>query len=360
MKAFKFGDIVSREYGVGISGTGTFDAPERDVDIIDIPGRNGSIVQDNGRFHNIQVTYPAFISRGFDELFPRFKAAMMQYTGYQKLTDEYDPEHYREAMFSGPMQPRTGVYNKSGKFDIVFNCKPQRFLTSGAEAVTYMPVTATSTGSRVAGIEVTPGTRFSVRGTYPSGRTGNVVVTYYTSAGASIRADTTAISAQAVSYTGTVPANAATATVDFPVGENGYITIINDGATTLYNDTGIVLLNPTPYAARPVMTFYGASDTTISLGTYSTDGTVYYSSYGIAIDTVTAPAVTIDSTISDCYYKDEQYSILVNLNPDIMLLSDQLTGALAYDFPVIQGNAQMVIPAVGFTKAVIAPGWWEV
>jgi len=357
VKAFKFGDIVSREYGVGISGTGTFDAPERDVDIIDIPGRNGSIVQDNGRFHNIQVTYPAFISRGFDELFPRLKAAMMQYTGYQKLTDEYDTEHYREAMFSGPVQPRTGVYNKSGKFDIVFNCKPQRFLTSGAEAVTYMPVTATSTGSRVAGIEVTPGTRFSVRGTYPSGRTGNVVVTYYTSAGASIRADTTAISAQAVSYTGTVPANAATATVDFPVGENGYITIINDGATTLYNDTGIVLLNPTPYAARPVMTFYGASDTTISLGTYSEDGTVYYSSYDIAIDTVTAAGVTVDSSISDCYYKD---GVITNLNSAVTLWEGGVSGSLAYDFPVIKGGAMVVIATTGFTKAVIAPGWWEV
>ena len=357
MRAFTFGGICSRDYGVGISGTGTFDAPERDVDIIDIPGRNGSIVQDNGRFHNIQVTYPAFISRGFDELFPRFKAAMMQYTGYQRLTDEYDPEHYREAMFSGPIQPRTGVYNKSGKFDIVFNCKPQRFLTSGAEAVTYMPVTATITGSRVAGIEVTLGTRFSVRATYPSGLGGSITVTYYNASSVAVRTDTAAMSGQAVSYTGTVPANAATATVDFPAGENGYITIINDGITTLYNDTGIVLLNPTPYDARPVMTFYGASDTTISLGTYSTDGTVYYSSYDIAIDTVTAAGVTVDSSISDCYFKD---LVVVNLNSAVTLWEGGVTGNLAYDFPVIKGNSMVVIATSGFTKAEIAPGWWEV
>lgn len=354
MKAFKFGDIVSREYGVGISGTGTFDAPERDVDIIDIPGRNGSIIQDNGRFHNIQVTYPAFMHRGFDELFPRFKAAMMQYTGYQRLTDEYDPEHYREAMFSGPVQPRTGVYNKSGKFDIVFNCKPQRFLTSGAEAVTYMPVTATSTGSRVAGIEVTPGTRVSVRGTYPSGLGGSITVTYYNASSVAVRTDTAAMSGQAVSYTGTVPANAATATVDFPVGEIDYITIINDGVTTLYNDTGIVLANPTPYDARPVLTFYGASEATLSLLTVGESAT-----YNIVIDEVTLPAVTIDSTLSDAYFRGYVGTLYVveNLNSAVTLTQG---GDLAYDFPIVKGSSMVVIPTQGFTKAVITPGWWEV
>jgi len=354
VKAFTFGGICSRDYGVGISGTGTFDAPERDVDIIDIPGRSGSIIQDNGRFRNIQVTYPAWMHRDFDEWFPRFKAVMQQFVGYQRLEDEYDTEHYREAMFSGPIQPRTGIYNKSGKFDVVFNCKPQRFLKSGAEAVTYMPVTATSTGSQVAGIEVTPGTRFSVRATYPSGYGGNIVVTYYTSANASIRADTTAMSGQGVSYTGTVPANAATATVDFPVVENDYITIINDGVTTLYNDTGIVLANPTPYNARPVMTFYGASEATVSILTVGEAAT-----YDIVIDEVTLPAITIDSTLSDAYFKGYVGALYVveNLNQAVTLTQG---GDLAYDFPIVKGGSMVVIPTQGFTKAVITPGWWEV
>lgn len=354
MKSFTFGGINSRDYGVGISGTGTYDAPERDVDIIDIPGRSGSIIQDNGRFRNIQVTYPAWMHRDFDEWFSRFKAVMQQFVGYQRLEDEYDTEHYREAMFSGPIQPRTGIYNKSGKFDVVFNCKPQRFLKSGAEAVTYMPLTATSTGSQVSGIEVSPGTEFAFRATYQEGSIGDIVITYSAAGGTTIRTDTTPISGQSVAYTGTVPTGAATVSVEFPPGENDYVTIVNNGQAMHYNDTGIVLVNPTAYDARPVLTFYGASNTTIPLLNVGEATT-----YDIVIDEVSFPAVTIDSVLSDAYFKGYVGYIYVveNLNLAVTLTQG---GSIAYDYPVLKGGSVVVIPTQGFEKAVITPGWWEV
>ena len=53
----------SAEFGVWISGGGTYNAPARDVEMVSVPGRNGDISYDNGRFQNVAVTYPAFISR---------------------------------------------------------------------------------------------------------------------------------------------------------------------------------------------------------------------------------------------------------------------------------------------------------
>ena len=50
----------SKDYGVYISGMQTYNAPERDVTSLEIPGRNGELTIDNGRYKNINITYPAF------------------------------------------------------------------------------------------------------------------------------------------------------------------------------------------------------------------------------------------------------------------------------------------------------------
>ena len=55
-----FGGINSADFGIYISGEGVFNAPQRDVEMISVPGRNGAIALDRGRFQNIEVTYPAF------------------------------------------------------------------------------------------------------------------------------------------------------------------------------------------------------------------------------------------------------------------------------------------------------------
>jgi len=126
-----FGDVVSTEFGVWISGVGTFDSPERDVEYIQVPGRNGSLIVDNGRFNPVTITYPCFISKGFEHRFGAFKAALMAQAGFQRLQDTYHPDHFRLASFRGPLTPSTGIYNKSGSFDVSFYCQPERWLQDG-------------------------------------------------------------------------------------------------------------------------------------------------------------------------------------------------------------------------------------
>ncbi len=133
---FTFGGIHSADYGVWISGTGTFNSPERDVEKVIIPGRNGALTRDNGRFDNMELKYPAFISREFQPRFDDFRAALLSKRGYQRLEDTYHPNEFRLAMFTGPLEPKTGIWNRTGKFDIEFDCKPQRFLKVGEQAVT--------------------------------------------------------------------------------------------------------------------------------------------------------------------------------------------------------------------------------
>lgn len=128
---FIFNGKSSADFGVWISGSGTFDAPARDITTETVPGRNGLVTFDNGRFENTELTYPAFISRRFQPRVDGFRAWLLSQRGYLRLEDTYHPDEYRLAMYRGGFSVNVATRNLAGTFDITFNCKPQRFLKSG-------------------------------------------------------------------------------------------------------------------------------------------------------------------------------------------------------------------------------------
>ena len=142
-KYFTFGGISSEAFYTWISGTGTYDAPERDVTTVSIPGRSGDLLLDNGRFKNIKLTYPCFIPRGFNGgWFDDLKAWLLSDTNYKRLEDSYHPDHFRMAYCIGPIKPKTGPENMSGSFNVTFVCKPQRWLKEGERWFAYTASTA--------------------------------------------------------------------------------------------------------------------------------------------------------------------------------------------------------------------------
>lgn len=128
---FIFNGESSADFGVWISGGGTYNAPARDVETAAVPGRNGMVTFDNGRFENIQLTYPAFISRRFQPRIDGFRAFLLSQRGYQRLEDTYHTDEFRLAIFHSALSVETTARNLAGAFDIIFDCKPQRFLKSG-------------------------------------------------------------------------------------------------------------------------------------------------------------------------------------------------------------------------------------
>jgi len=124
------------DFGVRISGENTFESPKRSVEEVSVPGRNGNLIIDNGCFENIQVKYPAFICENFKENMRAFRAFLSSLKGYQRLEDTYHPEYYRMACFSESLAPTMQPLNVAGTFDIIFNCKPQRWLKVGEESTT--------------------------------------------------------------------------------------------------------------------------------------------------------------------------------------------------------------------------------
>lgn len=133
-KALKFDNVSSRTYGVYITGEAVYNAPERDVEMITIPGRNGSFALDNGRFQNIEVSYPAGIfadtEADFRQAISDFRNFLCSRNGYVRLQDEYNPDEYRMAVYKSGLEVDPAMM-KAGEFTITFDCKPQRWLTSG-------------------------------------------------------------------------------------------------------------------------------------------------------------------------------------------------------------------------------------
>ena len=137
MSSLTFGGTNLAVYGVHISGEGTFNAPNRAVEEQIVPGRNGTLIIDGGRWENIIVTYPAYITDNFAANMAALRNYLLSVRGYARLVDTYHPTVFRMANFSDEITVETsGRYNAQGRFDLSFNCKPQRFLVSGETAIT--------------------------------------------------------------------------------------------------------------------------------------------------------------------------------------------------------------------------------
>lgn len=122
-----------RDFGVYISGNGTFNAPERDIISIAIPGRNGDLTIDNGRYKNIKVKYPAFIVEEFADNIGAMREYLSSKVGYYRLEDTYAPDEYRMARVSGGITAKPLDELIAGNFDLTFDCMPQRYLKSGED-----------------------------------------------------------------------------------------------------------------------------------------------------------------------------------------------------------------------------------
>jgi len=131
-----FNNNDSRTYGVYISGSGVYNAPARAYEMVSVPGRNGDLIISQGRFENIEVVYPAFIAQNYKTNLMNFRSLMMSIGSYAKLTDTYHTDEFRAAYFADGIEVNPRSQNDAGEFELVFNCKPQRFLTSGETPVT--------------------------------------------------------------------------------------------------------------------------------------------------------------------------------------------------------------------------------
>lgn len=122
----------SDEFGLHISGDGTYSAPQRKTEKFTIPGRNGSLTIDSGTFENVSVTYSAAIMRNLSSNAAALREWLLSPVGYCRLEDTYHPNVFRLARYSGGVDFTDFTQLlRAASVKLDFDCKPQRFLKSG-------------------------------------------------------------------------------------------------------------------------------------------------------------------------------------------------------------------------------------
>lgn len=140
-KSFLFDGKKSEDFDVYITGSAVYDAPDRDVELIDIPGRNGALVIDRNKFKNITVTYPAGTyakdQADFSLKMEALRNFLASRKGYKRLEDEYNLDEFRLGIYKDGLQVDPVLHGKAGQFSLVFDCKPQRYLKSGEASTEF-------------------------------------------------------------------------------------------------------------------------------------------------------------------------------------------------------------------------------
>ena len=136
-----FDDVNTKNFCVGIYGDQLANPPERDREYVSIPGRDGDLIIDNGKYKNVKLNYKAYIVKDYVPNIKGLRNALNAKKGYKRLEDTINVDEYRLAEALPFEVDEKGVL-KAGEFKLSFNCKPQRFLKSGEQAISF-----TSNGS---------------------------------------------------------------------------------------------------------------------------------------------------------------------------------------------------------------------
>ena len=130
------------DFGVYVSGDGTFNAPERDYVVTEVPGRSGDLYYDNGRFKNRTLTYTGWIDERTSVNLEGLRNYLYSKPGYRRIEDSYHKNEYYMGYYVGPFEPSMVMLTNSEyggqevcAFDLSFSCKPQRFLKTGEQPI---------------------------------------------------------------------------------------------------------------------------------------------------------------------------------------------------------------------------------
>lgn len=283
-----FGGIDCDDFGVWISGSDTYGSPERDSEHVAVPGRNGDLIIDNGRWKNKIVTYPAFFEKQFPERMRAFREAISRKIGYQRLEDSYHPDEFRMAELINGINPSdTTQFNRGGNFELSFNCKPQRFLKSGEDPLVFMPPHIVADTMYTHYVHLADGSQLNVTIHCPANETVDVTISFCDSDGSNPTSHT---------YSGEADGSKLLAMV---VGADRYVRIGVSGYSNAdnvwLNVSGVAeiggepyrldaimarswkLSNPTGYGTKPLIEVYEKALPHITISNY-TDGerTDYY------------------------------------------------------------------------------------
>lgn len=136
-----FNGVRSSDLGILVEHGPVYSIPERDYEVVHVPGRNGDIYIDKGSYKNGKQPYEIAVAdlnlkKDFTMLANTLSKWLHPKPGYCRLEDSYSPDYYRMAMYYESLDIENILFH-AGRATITFDCKPQRFLKSGEKTVRF-------------------------------------------------------------------------------------------------------------------------------------------------------------------------------------------------------------------------------
>lgn len=142
----EFNGVSIDELGLISQAIPSYEFPKKNYTYTHIPGRNGDLITDAKSYANTERTYylACVYEQGtdFKQNASKIVSWLMNAKGYCVLRDKYEPDVFRLASYvnNGSL---TDIYETATTLNVTFNCRPQRYLNSGAQEqnITSNPIT---------------------------------------------------------------------------------------------------------------------------------------------------------------------------------------------------------------------------
>lgn len=118
MAYFIYNDIDSRNMGVILRALPPITRPNRRIEKITIPGRNGTLTVDEGAYDAISISLECYLKKGYD---PRKITSWLQPSGEITFSDELDKYYHARIVNSIPL---TRVFRITREFIIQLELQP--------------------------------------------------------------------------------------------------------------------------------------------------------------------------------------------------------------------------------------------
>jgi len=132
-KEFTIDGYSSRQLKAFCTGAERISKARRRYDRQHIPGRSGDLIYTAGDFDNVKIKYTFTATEGAAYKLNNWINKLLTYPGYHRIECGIDNGHFRSGFISEVLDPllagETGW--EDGTVDVIFECKPQRWETSG-------------------------------------------------------------------------------------------------------------------------------------------------------------------------------------------------------------------------------------
>ena len=133
-----YGGESSADYGMVVAEPPAFERGVRRQTVYKVPGRNGSVVIQQDAWEDVNRSYKIWIAADAGEeladKIDAFDAWLNSQNGYQRLEDNFEPDVYRLAYYSGGTE-FSNMLMTAGEATLKFTCRAERFYKEGEQEV---------------------------------------------------------------------------------------------------------------------------------------------------------------------------------------------------------------------------------